>query len=177
MLCGTCHPWRSSISAATAEEECTKPKEGVQSGPLNRLNAMLSLLQPLDRFWAPSAIESAIGRPLSRPISRPRTGRSPQPPHSKPLSRLNRAIVAQESKTPFKQARNKNAIDAAILNRVLDRDWTLNRRGPLRRGPTRRRPKRAIPLHTNDYRTELYCFWIIFGNSCSVITEPNCFWN
>ena len=26
---------------------------------------------------------------------------------------------------------NKNAIEAAILNRVLDRDWTLNRRGPL----------------------------------------------
>ena len=35
------------------------------------------------------------------------------------------------SKTPLKQARNKNAIEAAILNRVLDRDWTLNRRGPL----------------------------------------------
>ena len=29
----------------------------------------------------------------------------------------------------------------------------------------------------NDYRTELYYFRIIFGNSCSVITEPNCFWN
>ena len=28
-----------------------------------------------------------------------------------------------------------------------------------------------------DYRTELYYFRIIFGNSCSVITEPNCFWN
>ena len=28
--------------------------------------------------------------------------------------------------------RNKNAIEAAILNRVLDRDWTLNCRGPLR---------------------------------------------
>ena len=35
------------------------------------------------------------------------------------------------STTPLKQARNKNAIEAAILNRVLDRDWTLNRRGPL----------------------------------------------
>ena len=33
------------------------------SGPLNRLNAILSLLQPLDRYRAPSAIESAIGRP------------------------------------------------------------------------------------------------------------------
>ena len=29
----------------------------------------------------------------------------------------------------------------------------------------------------NDYRTELYYFSINFGNSCSVITEPNCFWN
>ena len=64
------------------------------SGPLDRLNAILSLLQPLDRYRAPSAIGSAIGRPLSRPISHPRTGRSPQPPRSKPLRGLNRAIVA-----------------------------------------------------------------------------------
>ena len=33
------------------------------SGPLNRLNAILSLLQPLDRYRTPSAIGSAIGRP------------------------------------------------------------------------------------------------------------------
>ena len=39
------------------------------SGPLDRLNAILSLLQALDRYRAPSAIGSAIGRPLSRPIS------------------------------------------------------------------------------------------------------------
>ena len=64
------------------------------SGPLDRLNAILSLLQPLDRYRAPSAIGSAIGRPLSRPISHPCTGRSPQPPRSKPLRGLNRAIVA-----------------------------------------------------------------------------------
>ena len=63
------------------------------SGPLDRLNAILSLLQPLDRYRALSAIGSAIGRPLSRPISHPRTGRSPQPPRSKPLRGLNRAIV------------------------------------------------------------------------------------
>ena len=66
----------------------------VLSGPLDRLNAILSLLQPLDRYRAASAIGSAIGRPLSRPISHPRTGRSPQPPRSKPLRGLNRAIVA-----------------------------------------------------------------------------------
>ena len=33
------------------------------SGPLNRLNAILSLLHPLDRQWNPSAIGSAIVRP------------------------------------------------------------------------------------------------------------------
>ena len=65
----------------------------ILSGPLNLLNAMLSLLHPLDRYWTPSAIGSAIGRPLSRPISQPNTGGSPQPPRSKPLAGLNRAIV------------------------------------------------------------------------------------
>ena len=74
------------------------------SGPLNWLNAILSLLQPLDRYKTPFAIGSAIGRPLSRPISHPNTGGSPQPPRSKPLGGLNRAIVVP------------------ILNRVLDRD-------------------------------------------------------
>ena len=93
------------------------------SGPLDRLNAILSLLQPLDRYRAPSAIGSAIGRPLSRPISHPRTGGSPQPHRSKPLGgaqpRDSGAIVSQ---TALNQARNENAIEAAILNRVLDRD-------------------------------------------------------
>ena len=68
---------------------------GGQSGPLNRLNAILSLLQPLDRYRAPSAIGSAIERALSRPISLPCPGKSSQPPRSKPLWGLNRAIVAQ----------------------------------------------------------------------------------
>ena len=72
-------------------------KDSGLSGPLDRLNAILSLLQPLDRYRAPSAIGSAIRRPLSRPISHPRTGRSPQPPRSKPLRGLNRAIVALQS--------------------------------------------------------------------------------
>ena len=63
------------------------------SGPFDRLNAILSLLHPLDRYRTPSAIGSAIGRPLSRPISHPNTGGSPQPPRSKPLGGLNRAIV------------------------------------------------------------------------------------
>ena len=95
----------------------------VLSGPLSRLNAVLSLLQLLDCYRTPSAIGSVIRRPLSRPISHPNAGGSPQPPRSKPLGgaqpRDSGAIV---SKTPLKQARNKNAIEAAILNRVLDRD-------------------------------------------------------
>ena len=74
---------------------------GKLSGPLDRVNAILSLLQPLDRYRAPSAIGSAIGRPLSRPISHPRTGRSPQPPRSKPFRGLNRAIVAQKCLKPL----------------------------------------------------------------------------
>ena len=65
------------------------------SGPLNRLSAILSLLQPLDRYGAPpSAIGSAIGGPylaLSRipaqvgVLNRLVLNR---------LERLNRAIVA-----------------------------------------------------------------------------------
>ena len=63
------------------------------SDPLDWLNAILSLLHPLDRYRARSAIGSAIGRPLSRPISHPNTGGSPQPPRFKPLGGLNRTIV------------------------------------------------------------------------------------
>ena len=92
------------------------------SGPLNRLNAILSLLHPLDRYRTPSAIGSAIGRPPSRPILHPNTGGSPQPPRSKPLWGAQPRDNAIVSKMPLKQARNKNAIEAAILNRVLDRD-------------------------------------------------------
>ena len=39
------------------------PRHTVLSGPPNWLNAILSLLQPLDRYRIPSAIGSAIGRP------------------------------------------------------------------------------------------------------------------
>ena len=38
-------------------------------------------------------------------------------------------------KNPLEQARNKNMIEAAILKRVLDRDWILNRRRPLSKEP------------------------------------------
>ena len=77
------------------------------SGPLNRLNAILSLLLPLDRYRTPSAIGSAIGRPLSRPISHPNTGGSPQPPRSKPLGGLNHAIVENPFKTSAKQKHDR----------------------------------------------------------------------
>ena len=56
------------------------------SGPLNRLNAILSLLHPLDRG-------GCDWEALSRPISHPRAGRSSQPPRSWPLGGLNRAIA------------------------------------------------------------------------------------
>ena len=42
-----------------------QPKETflALSGPLNRMNAILSVLQPLDRYRIPAAIGNAIGRP------------------------------------------------------------------------------------------------------------------
>ena len=84
--------FQRAVSCEPKEEERKHTlSECRLSGPLNRLNATLSLLHPLDR--TPSAIGSAIGRPLSRPISHPNTGGSPQPPRSKPLAGLNRAIV------------------------------------------------------------------------------------
>ena len=43
------------------------------SGPLNRLNSILSLLHPLDRYRTPSAIGSAIGRPPYLALSRIQT--------------------------------------------------------------------------------------------------------
>ena len=55
------------------------------SGPLDRLNAILSLLQPLDHYRTPSATGRAIGRPylaLSRIHMQVGV-----------LNRLNRAIV------------------------------------------------------------------------------------
>ena len=53
-------------------------------------------------LWDPSAIGSAIGRPLSRPISPANTGGSPQPPRSKPLTGLSRAIVVLLCLKPIK---------------------------------------------------------------------------
>ena len=63
------------------------------SGPLNRLNAITSLLQPLDRYRTPSVIGSAIGRPYLALSRIQNTGGSPQLPRSKPLGGLNCAIL------------------------------------------------------------------------------------
>ena len=63
-----------------------------------------------------SAMRSAIGRPylaLSRIHTHTHTGRSSQPPRSKLLRVLNRAIVVLwcfRPKTPLKQARNKDGV-------------------------------------------------------------------
>ena len=66
---------------------------GGLSGPLNRLNAILSLLHPSTAYGTPPlpAIASAIARPYLALL--PRTGRISEPPRSKPLRWLNRAIV------------------------------------------------------------------------------------
>ena len=97
-----CWPWGISGGTGGGYFEATHGRNFIPpppsihplSGPLNRLNAIISLLHPLDRYRTPSAIGSAIGRPLSRAISHPNTGGSPQPPRSKPLGGLNHAIVA-----------------------------------------------------------------------------------
>ena len=65
-------PWKQALLGAERAKSLKKSRtlgcrEGniLLSGPLNRLNATLSLLLPLDRYRTPSAIGSAIGRPLS----------------------------------------------------------------------------------------------------------------
>ena len=63
-------------------------------------------------------------------LSHPHAGMSPQPLRSKPTRKLNRALVAlwYLNKTLLKQERNKNAIEAALLDRILNSQphWALN---------------------------------------------------
>ena len=84
------------------------------SGPLNRLNAILSLLRPLDHYRTPPRDRECDWEALSRPVSHLRTGSS-QLPHPKTLrgARLHdsSAIV---SKALWKQVRNRNVIEAAL---------------------------------------------------------------
>ena len=76
-------------------------RRSMLSDPLNRLNAILSLLHPLDRYRTPSAIGSAIGRPYLTLSCHPPTSRSSQPPRSKPLGGLNHAIVVLQCLKPL----------------------------------------------------------------------------
>ena len=48
--------------------------------PLSRLNAILSLLHPLDRYRTPHCDRECDWEALSRPISHPGTGRSSEQP-------------------------------------------------------------------------------------------------
>ena len=89
-----------SVGKNFDSEKPLLPKKGMQrtfqslrpwvklGAPLNRLNAILSLFQPLDRYRTPSATGTAIGRPLSRPILHPNTSGSPQLHRSEPLGGL-----------------------------------------------------------------------------------------
>ena len=103
--------------------------------PTKQLNAILSLLQAPRRDRAPSAKSSAIAE-ASKTIALSRIHAQVESSDrlmSKLLMELNRLRSgAIESQSPLKQVRNEYAIEVAILKFVLDRDWTLNRRGPLR---------------------------------------------
>ena len=130
---GACVTWWKQFQESSTW--CGTPEGNLVKNlvaPSDRLNAIviLSLLQPLDRYRATCAIGSAIGRALSsksrihakvgvlnRLVLKPLRGLKP---------RDSGAIVSQ---TPLKQARHENAIETAILNRVLDRDWTPQPQG------------------------------------------------
>ena len=100
-------------------------------------------------------------------------GSSRQGTSSKRLSALRDAIFPTReeenglfkgkpsTKAVFPFSRGKNRISQGVENR-----------GPLVSVPLALRDYKR-----NDYRTELYYFQITFGNSCSVNTEPICFWN
>ena len=91
------------------------------SGPHQPVKCYSIFASPPRPLYCPSAIESVIGMPHLA-LSRTHTGGSPQPPHPKLLRGLNRAIVVLCFLKPLlKQARNRNAIEAAIFNHVLDR--------------------------------------------------------
>ena len=87
------------------------------------------------------------------------------------------------SKPPLKQARNQNAIEAAILNRVLDRDWTLNRRGPLRNHVMRFSWPKCLENVRNDHiawcpwafkaSTFGITWWCWFPIPASVLSHPD----
>ena len=97
------HPKKQFLlgKEGSMKRELQGPQKDSLSGTLNQLNAILSLLRPLDRYRAPSAIGTAIGKPYLAPISHPHTGRGSQPPRSKPLKGLNRAMVVLWCLKPY----------------------------------------------------------------------------
>ena len=82
---------RSAVSTAKCGRAC-EASLYMFSGTLNWLNAILSLLQTLDRYRTPSAMR--LGGPISLYLASVHKYRRSQPPRSKPLGRLNRAIGA-----------------------------------------------------------------------------------
>ena len=88
------------------------------SAPLNRLHAILSPLHPSNVCDRECDWE-ALSRPTSHP---PRAGRNTWLPHPKPLRRLNHAIVVLYCLKPLRKKARKNAIEAAIVDRLLDLD-------------------------------------------------------
>ena len=92
------------------------------SGPLNRLNAILSLLHPLDRCRTPLCDRDRVrlGGPYLA-LSRIQTQVGVF--NRLVLNRLGGAQPRDSGeivpKTPLKQAQNNNAIEAAILNASL----------------------------------------------------------
>ena len=95
MACHQSHPRRNALYICEVLTLQKRPLvhnwdecfhfHALSGNPLNWLNAILSLLQPLDGFRSPLFDRERDWKALSRPMSHPRTGRSPQPPCSKPL--------------------------------------------------------------------------------------------
>ena len=97
-------------------------------GNINFLNAIPSLLHPLDSYTDPlQTIGNSIGRPLSRPISLRDRGGSPQQPRS---LQFRGVCIPRDGKcyfghkTPWTQARyrHREIWLLRLLNRVLDCD-------------------------------------------------------
>ena len=129
-LGGPCpeHPCQSGLGMGCSQCSVMGPKVGTKwgfgrnrvstvgqlSGPLSQFNAILSLRYPLNLDRMPPVVGSGIVRPYFAP-------RITRLPHLDLLRRLNRAIVAKiVSEFPWNQARNKNAMEVAIVSRLAE---------------------------------------------------------
>ena len=95
----TCHTCRLNLGRPLWDGnfpvEAREEKHAINLvAPINPLNAILSLLQPLNRYRSTPCDRKRDWKALSRSISHPHTGRISQPPCSKPIRGLTRAIVA-----------------------------------------------------------------------------------